>query len=138
MRAKGARLHVVSEGLARDLEIVMQQLELGVGPDSHPEDARRTKMRECAHAAHIEAEGLKATRHASEGVTDLRDILRLLLSEKLHREMNAVGRHPRNGIRGSAKGRRRVVDRLPLRFGKINRDEEPHGQRRRRPRAQGA
>ena len=138
VRSKGPPLDVVAEGLTRDLEIVMEKLELGIVTDAHPEDSRCAQVRERTDTAHVKTQRLEASRDRGQRIAHRPRGVGTLLAKEFHRDVDTLRRHPRYGPRRLSKGRGRVVNRLPLGFRKINRDEQPHGDgRRRRLRAPG-
>lgn len=87
-------LELESERFARRLDVMMQKLESRLALDTHPYDARASKVRERSHATELHAEWAMAFRHFIDRAAQVVGHTLRLLAKKLEREVDASLIHP--------------------------------------------
>ena len=87
MRTKRATFDLESDRFARNLHVVMKQLESWILTDSDPYDAGPAKVRKGADAANVHHELAMPSRDRGEDVLDLIDTFRGLLAEEFQGQM---------------------------------------------------
>ena len=126
MRAKGLPVDGEAKRLAGGLDVMMEQLQLGLGRHTDPYDAGPTKVRKGANAANLDVDGAIALADTAQRVREPRGEIVRLLTEKLDGEMQLWLSHPGEVGSDGAKRSRRLENGAADGRIEINREKETH------------